>query len=500
MKRPKLQRPSQNVTPEMMKSIPVKGCGVVCKPHSSMSMQEKDGLPNVEIDALPMDIDVDASEMSVTGELVKHVAEATPKGNNCGGFTKDDKTSCLLAQGKYKCMNEMSVPKEQNVKQSVDVVDASKMEISSLVELFIPEQVKEHIRSLRQWVGQINIQIIKLHKTKADKYKAMGFSLTANSCQLCAAERLVFEPIPIYCSPCGVRIKKNALHYSIAAGESRHYVCAPCYNEARENTVSVDGTSIPKARLEKKKSNEQIGEGVLQCDKCQAWQHQVCALFNNRRNHGEATKYTCPNCYIQEVEQGERRPLPPSVIPGAKNLPVTALSNHIEERLFKKLKEERQERARLQGKTYEEVSGAESLTVRVVATIDKVLEVKERFLELFREENYTTEFPYKSKAILLFQKNENVEVCLFGMFVQEFGTDSGLPNERRVYLSYLDSVKYFRPEVRTVSGEALRTFVYHEILIGYLDYCKKRGFTSCYIWACPPLKGEDYILYCHPEI
>ncbi len=60
---------------------------------------------------------------------------------------------------------------------------------------------------------------------------------------------------------------------------------------------------------------------------------------------------------------------------------------------------------------------------------------------------------------------------------------------RWVYLAYIDSVKYFQPERSAATGNcALRTLVYHELLQSYLAYIQARGFTSMFIWACPPLQ------------
>ena len=133
-----------------------------------------------------------------------------------------------------------------------------------------------------------------------------------------------------------------------------------------------------------------------------------------------------------------------------------------------------------------------AITIRQVTSMDRKLEVRERMKRRYAFKNYPDEFTYRCKCIVVFQNLDGVDVILFGLYVYEHDEKNPAPNKRTVYISYLDSVHYMRPR-------NMRTLIYHEILIAYLEYVRAKGFSTAHIWACPPLKGDDYILYAKPE-
>ncbi|KAL1538892.1 histone acetyltransferase [Salvia divinorum] len=433
----------------------------------------------------------------VTTSKVESNVTFSPQSLNSKGISVLNQDSAIDEEENSKLMSQVShetvdatyafaVPDNQ-CGRKLDDLKASGV---ALTDFFTAEQMREHLCSLNQ-----DISLDVGQELHASMYAHTGGS---NTCQLCALDTLTFTALAMCCTSCGAPIKHKVTYYWTKDGAgTQYFFCTICFKEARGGKILCKGISFPKAELYKGKNTEESGEPWVQCDRCERWQHQICALYNSERDLKGKAKYICPVCRFAEIKDKGHMPITPVL--GAQELPRTKLSDYIEQRLFGSLQRERKQRAEFLGKNPEEVPGASDLTVRVVLSVNKQLRVKQQFLDILHGETYPEEFPYKSKVVLLFQKVGGVDVCIFAMYVQEFGSECGNPNKRSVYISYLDSVKYFRPEIKTVAGVALRTFVYHEILIGYLDYCKRLGFITCYIWACPPWKGEDYILHCHPE-
>lgn len=52
-----------------------------------------------------------------------------------------------------------------------------------------------------------------------------------------------------------------------------------------------------KKDLQKKKNDDEIEEGWVQCDCCESWVHMICGLFNKGKND-KNVHYLCPNCLV----------------------------------------------------------------------------------------------------------------------------------------------------------------------------------------------------------
>ncbi|KAG1663398.1 hypothetical protein FOA52_011676 [Chlamydomonas sp. UWO 241] len=367
---------------------------------------------------------------------------------------------------------------------------------TSLLETFTAEQIRVHNK--------------QIHAAGASARALLPpGTQPSETCGVCGIIRLTFEPPVIYCMACGLKIKRGQTFYTtpeINVAEIKGAWCHSCFTEAKPEKILLEGSTYKKADLVKKKNEHEEEESWVQCDNCQIWVHQICGLFNKGRNNQNA-HYLCPECLLEGIDTGVRQRIEvrPQSMLDAKELPVTRLSKFLEDHMASAIQHERCTRAQAKGVDPREVLGAENLSVRVINNIMKKCEAKPRYADSFGQtDNYPTSFPYRQRVIVLFQNIEGVDVCLFVMYVQEYGPECPAPNTNVVYLSYLDSIRYFRPDGMMASGcpnpnTQLRTFVYHQLQVAYLMYVKKLGFEQMYIWACPPMAGDDYILYCHPS-
>lgn len=194
-------------------------------------------------------------------------------------------------------------------------------------------------------------------------------------------------------------------------------------------------------------------------------QHKICVLYSECAH----SEFICANCSPNDDVPHNKY--------NATLLPETTLSRFIEDKV----------NDFLQG----EAPSASKINVRLLSDSMKCVNLDPGLQKFFSDNGQSTSFPYRSKAIYMFQEISGRDVAFFAFYVQEYGMDCAERNARRVNIAYIDSVQMFEPP-------NLRTSVYHEALLAYLCYIKNMGFFTAHLWVEPPSKGDDYIFSTHP--
>ncbi|GIX96282.1 histone lysine acetyltransferase CREBBP [Caerostris extrusa] len=324
------------------------------------------------------------------------------------------------------------------------------------------------------WLYNRKTSRVYKHCSKLAEVFEQDIDPVMQSLGYCCGRNYVFHPQILCCYGKQLcTIPRDSKYWSY---QNRYIYCQKCFADISGDKVSIeeDPPSLPPVVIKKDqfvemKNNHLDIEPFVNCKECGRKLHQICVLyFEAIWPEG----FTCDNCLKKLGKKRKENKFT------SKRLPQTKLGHYIETRVNNFLNRRD--------------CGAGDVTIRVVASSEKYSEVKPEMKARFVENGEMPErFPYRAKALFAFEEIDGVDTCFFGMHVQEYGSDCGPPNSRRVYIAYLDSVHFFQPR-------QLRTPVYHEILLSYMDYVKQLGYTMAHIWACPPSEGDDYIFHCHP--
>lgn len=213
----------------------------------------------------------------------------------------------------------------------------------------------------------------KAIKTEEQIQKRKG-----DSCALCGSQRRLFEPTVLYCNgACGMqRIRRNAFYYTDPS--KQNHWCTPCYGLLKDSEPVAldDGSEVSKSSLQKYKNDALPEEAWVQCDDCHEWVHQICALFNGRRNK-TAAAYTCPSCYVKKKNKAgvgkeeEKDEEEKQVVKSAKDLPQCSMSEAMEKGLEKALAKKYEEKAAELEVSLDEIDKVDGISIRVVSNMER---------------------------------------------------------------------------------------------------------------------------------
>jgi len=366
-------------------------------------------------------------------------------------------------------------------------------------------------------------------------------------CDLCA--RPLQHPMRSYWEFSG------GMAETLSIGLSSALLCSTCHREKRQQprasssqrkqeafdgppSVLIGTVHVPffafrevpivRQQLQADDQRESEHQNWVQCSSCLRWNHWVCVLYNQRahkidlnlnlvtaeaqaRRAEDGTQplpWRCSDCeeglvkseHVHTSTDTRDGPFGSEIASGTMGHPTSQHRDalHVKHSSSADLPETAFSRE-LQSAVKEELNSlgvsCEPVQIRIVSCTKSQSAAKEVMLQRQWRSGgaYPPSFPYLSRAIMAFQKVEGHDVAFFMMYTQEYDADCPAPNTRRVYISYVDTVKYFHS---TPAGH--RTTVYRTIICTYLQMCRARGFQHVHIWVEPPRTGDEYIFYARP--
>ena len=308
-------------------------------------------------------------------------------------------------------------------------------------------------------------------------------------CSACLHVNLPMALPQMSCSGCAKIIKSGTKYHKDQGQRLNIKLCNGCYQDIQHGTapellpeIELDARTFEIETWNAKESVEY--DHMVQCEgRCQRWYHYVCALYPDHVTlpptyELESQRFLCDSCASEGVAIDDSSRLLALKSRTAAQLNRHAISDHIEDYLRKAMARQS--------------ITVDGLVVRVVSSRRFNFRALDSMKHRYGTE-YPDDFPYDSRALFAFQVIDGRDVCIFAMYVQEYGLSCPKPNTGLTYISYLDTTRH----LVTTPAEK-RTPVYHALINGYISSAKERGFTHCHIWVAPPQAGDEYVFHCHP--